>query len=140
MFLSIQTERRYAEDAPLVQLDIAQMQEVFLNLILNAVEAMNGKGRLTVATETVEDGQAVRVSIADTGCGIAEDQLERVFEPFFTTKEVGKGTGLGLSISRGIVESHGGTIWAASKPGEGTTFFIRLPAVAVGGEPPTGAA
>ena len=139
MFLSVQTERRYAEDAPLVQLDIAQMQEVFLNLILNAVEAMNGKGRLTVATEAVEDGKAVRVSIADTGCGIDEDKIERVFEPFFTTKEVGKGTGLGLSISRGIVETHGGTIWAASTKGQGTTFFIRLPAASADGESPAGA-
>jgi two-component system NtrC family sensor kinase len=138
MFLSIQTERRYAEHAPLVRLDVAQMQEVFLNLILNAVEAMNGKGGLTITTEAVDEGQAVRVSIADTGCGIAEDQIERVFEPFFTTKEVGKGTGLGLSISRGIVESHGGTIWAASTKGAGTTFFIRLPAATAGDSSPSG--
>lgn len=137
LFLNIETERRYAEDAPAVRIDVAQMQEVFLNLVLNAVESMNGRGKLTISTATVDQGGAVRVSIADTGCGVAEDQIERIFEPFFTTKEVGKGTGLGLSISRGIVESHGGNIWAESKLGEGTTFHIRL--VATVGTPLEGA-
>jgi two-component system NtrC family sensor kinase len=131
MFLDIQLERRHASDLPMVRVDVAQMQEVFLNLILNAVESMGGRGKLIVLTEVTDEGNNVRISIADSGHGIPENLIERIFEPFFTTKEEGKGTGLGLSISRGIVETHGGNIWARSKPGEGTTFFIRLPAAAV---------
>jgi two-component system NtrC family sensor kinase len=127
MFLDISIERRYG-DVPPVDVDVSQMQEVFLNIILNAVEAMDGRGTLTVTTETVDNGDNVRISIADTGCGIAEELVERVFEPFFTTKEEGKGTGLGLSVSRGFVEANGGNIWASSVPGKGTIFFIRLPA------------
>lgn len=132
LFLNVQIERRHADGAPPVEVDVAQMQEVFLNLILNAVEAMNNQGRLTVTTGPDDAGPGVRVDIADTGAGISEDQLERIFEPFFTTKEVGKGTGLGLSISRGIVESHGGTIWAHNAPGGGAIFSIRLPAAGAG--------
>ena len=88
---------------------------------------MGGKGTLTLATRSVEDGTAAQIEIADSGCGIAPENLERLFEPFFTTKEVGQGTGLGLSISRSIVESHNGSIWAESEVGAGTRFFIRLP-------------
>ncbi|GAB6277696.1 MAG: cache domain-containing protein [Rectinema sp.] len=127
MFLDVVIERHYGE-APAIQVDVAQMQEVFLNLILNAVEAMDGRGVLRVTVDTADEGRSVCISFVDTGCGIAEDQIERIFEPFFTTKEAGKGTGLGLSVSRGTVESHGGRIWATSVPGKGATFFVSLPA------------
>ena len=126
LFHNITIVRRYDAAAPPVLVDAAQMQEVFLNLVLNAVEAMNRQGSLTLMTESIEHGQAVRVTVADTGCGVPEELLERIFEPFFTTKEEGKGTGLGLSICRGIVEGNGGSIWARSTPGDGTAFCIRL--------------
>jgi two-component system NtrC family sensor kinase len=114
LFHNVKMERRYDAAAPPAHVDAAQMQEVFLNLVLNAVEAMNGEGGLTLMTESIEHG------------GVPEELLERIFEPFFTTKEEGKGTGLGLSICRGIVERNGGSIWATSTPGAGTVFCIRL--------------
>ncbi len=127
MFHDVQVIRRYAPEAPPVRVDASQLQQVFINLILNAVEAMEGKGKLSLATQPTEQGEALQISVGDTGCGIPAENLDRLFEPFFTTKEVGRGTGLGLSISRGIVENHGGTIWVTSQVGRGTTFFIRLP-------------
>ncbi len=129
MFHDIQVVRSFQADRPTVRVDASQMQQVFINLFLNAVEAMQGKGTLTIRAAGADRGESLQVSVADTGCGIAAEHLDRLFEPFFTTREVGRGTGLGLSISRGIVENHGGTIWAESRPGEGATFFIRLPAV-----------
>lgn len=136
MFLNIELVRRYQDGCPSVRIDAGQIQQVLINLVVNAVEAMKGKGRLTISVGSEEAGGSVRLSVADTGCGISEENLERLFEPFFTTKEVGHGTGLGLSISRGIVENHGGSIWAESKVGEGTTFNIRLPVAGpAGGEP-----
>ena len=126
MFENIETVKDYREQGRFVSVDPGQMEQVFINLIFNAVEAMKGKGRLTISTQSVDSGEGIQISIADTGCGIAEEHMERLFEPFFTTKGVGEGTGLGLSISRGIVESHGGTIWAKSNVGQGTTFSIRL--------------
>jgi len=127
LFLNVAVTRRYAEDAPSADVDVTQMQEVFLNLVLNAVQAMNERGELTVTVAPEPRENAVRITIADTGPGIAEDQVEKIFEPFFTTKDVGRGTGLGLSVSRGIVEGHGGIIWAESRPGAGANFVIRLP-------------
>jgi two-component system NtrC family sensor kinase len=87
---------------------------------------MGSKGRLTLCTRPNEGG-GVLIAISDTGCGISADNLDRLFEPFLTTKE-GQGTGLGLSISRGIIENHGGSIWAESTVGQGTTFSVSLPA------------
>jgi two-component system NtrC family sensor kinase len=127
MFQNIEVVKDYAADCPAVQADASQMQQVFINIIINAVEAMKGQGKLTISTRTADQAKAVQISITDTGCGISPENLDRLFEPFFTTREVGKGTGLGLSISRGIVENHGGTIWASSRIGEGSTFFIRIP-------------
>jgi two-component system NtrC family sensor kinase len=129
LFLNIETIRDYGADIRLVRADPGQLEQVFINLIFNAAEAMQGKGRLTISTEAVDRGDGVRLAFADTGCGISADNLERLFEPFFTTKDVGHGTGLGLSVSRGIIENHGGSIWATSRVGEGTTFFIRLPTI-----------
>jgi len=104
-----------------------QLVQVFINIMLNAAEAMEGRGDLLLATRLGGDGRYVEVEITDTGPGIPEDVVEKLFEPFYTTKEVGSGTGLGLSISYGVIERHGGTIQVRSQVGEGATFIIRLP-------------
>jgi signal transduction histidine kinase len=102
-----------------------KLQQVFLNLFLNARDAMPSGGWLTIVTR--EDAGGAVVEVADTGSGIPSEQLSRIYDPFFTTKETGKGTGLGLSITYGIVQEHGGTIACESHVGQGTRFSIRLP-------------
>ena len=102
------------------------LQQVFLNLVTNAIQAMPQGGDLTVRAYT-EKNNKIRVQVEDTGTGISEDHLPHIFDPFFTTKDVGKGTGLGLSVSYGIIKKHGGRITVKSKPGEGTTFDVVLP-------------
>jgi two-component system NtrC family sensor kinase len=102
-----------------------QLNQVFLNLLMNACDAMNSKGTLTITTRTLDGG--VELKISDTGPGVPPELLNRLFDPFFTTKEVGKGTGLGLSLSHGIIERHHGQISVDSKPGHGATFSIWLP-------------
>ncbi len=104
------------------------LQQVFLNLITNAVHAMEDGGGLTVRGRRETDDR-ILIEFEDTGVGIPEEDLSRIFDPFFTTKEVGKGTGLGLSVSFGIIKKHGGRISVKSRAGEGTTFTIVLPAV-----------
>jgi signal transduction histidine kinase len=106
----------------------AQLNQVFMNLLVNAGHAIEGKGRgqITITTGCVGD-TAVRVIVSDTGTGIAPEALQQVFEPFYTTKPVGKGTGLGLSLAWRIVERHGGKIEVASVVGEGATFTVTLP-------------
>ncbi|MBI3140507.1 MAG: histidine kinase [Rhodocyclales bacterium] len=103
----------------------SQLNQVFMNLLVNAAHAIEGQGVITVRTGT--EGGKVWIEIADSGCGIPEENLPRIFEPFFTTKPVGRGTGLGLSLSYSIVQKHGGRIEVASEPGQGTTFRITLP-------------
>jgi two-component system NtrC family sensor kinase len=113
---------------PQIMVDFSQMQEVFLNIILNAEQAMGearGKGKLTIKTSRIKD--YVRISFADSGPGIPPENLDKVFDPFFTTREEKGGTGLGLSACHGIVTEHGGRIYATSKPGKGATFFVELP-------------
>ena len=112
---------------PPVEGDENKLEQVFVNLVINAVQSMNGTGTLTLRTEHGVDTDQVRIECSDTGCGIEEENLGRIFEPFFTTKEKGEGTGLGLSICHGIVERHGGTISVDSLQGHGTTFAILLP-------------
>ncbi len=109
--------------------DPSQLQQVFLNLITNAIDAHDGKpyGTIRVSTQAEPDAQQVRLSIADTGSGISPEHLSRIFDPFFTTKPVGKGTGLGLSICYSIIRRLGGTIEVESEKGKGTTFTIVLP-------------
>lgn len=127
---NIELEVELAPDLPKTMADFHQMQQVFVNLINNAEQAMvetHGKGRLVIRTQKT-DGM-IQVSFKDNGPGISEENMKRVFDPFFTTKEVGKGTGLGLSICYGIVEAHGGRIYARSKLGEGVTFVVELPIV-----------
>ena len=111
-------------------IDHFQMQQVFLNIVINAEFAMleeHHKGRLTISTEAI-DG-VIRISFADDGPGISEENLKHIFDPFFTTKEVGKGTGLGLSICHGVVTEHGGKIYAGSEKGQGATFVVDLPLI-----------
>ncbi len=113
---------------PLIIADHFQIQQVFLNIILNAEYAMleaHGCGTLSISTRKTERG--ISVSLADDGTGIPRENLGRVFAPFFTTKDIGKGTGLGLSICNGIIDNHGGTISVKSRKNDGSTFTIELP-------------
>jgi signal transduction histidine kinase len=99
-----------------------------MNIIVNAEDAMAESGNTrTLNIVTSHEDKIIKISFADDGTGIMKDKLNRIFEPFFTTKSMGKGTGLGLSICYGIVTKHSGKIYAKSKPGKGTTFFIELP-------------
>lgn len=117
------------ESLPPIMSDASQLQQVFLNMILNAADAMEGKGTLSICTrEVTENGNPfAEIEFTDTGCGISQEDMEKLFEPFFTTKPLGKGVGLGLAVSHGIIKDHGGKILVKSKVGEGTSFFVRLP-------------
>jgi len=120
----------YDVEVPLVYIDANQMKQVFINLLNNALHAMDGGGKLTVSIKAAKpDGRRpwVEVTFRDTGTGIPPDKLDMVFNPFFTSKEMGEGTGLGLSVSQRIVEEHGGSIEVQSKLGEGSIFTIKLP-------------
>lgn len=127
LFQNITIETQLDPRLPTVTSDIQQLNHMFMNIILNAAQAMAGSGRLTVRTSHVSESGQVRIQIADTGPGIPPDVLPHIFEPFFTTKDEGEGTGLGLSLVYGIVENHGGKIKALSEPGQGATFVIKLP-------------
>ena len=111
---------------PQIYGDLQQLQQVFLNLIINAEQAIGDYGTITVRARETDNGY-IRTDISDTGPGISQEHLDQIFDPFFTTKEAGKGTGLGLAIVYGIVKKHGGYIEVASKLGEGTTFSVYLP-------------
>ena len=100
---------------------------MFMNIIFNAAQAMEGKGTLTLKTYLISESHRIGIEITDTGPGIPPENLPHIFDPFFTTKEEGEGTGLGLSLVYGIVQNHGGSIKAISKVHEGTTFLIELP-------------
>ncbi|OQX64117.1 MAG: hypothetical protein B5M56_00655 [Desulfococcus sp. 4484_241] len=115
-----------ADDLPKINGNHQGLQQVFLNLITNAVQAMPNGGDLTVRAG-LENDNRIKIEIRDTGVGISDEDLPHIFDPFFTTKEVGKGTGLGLSVSYGIIKKHGGQITVKSKPGKGTTFTVLLP-------------
>jgi two-component system NtrC family sensor kinase len=116
--------REYGE-LPQIECYPSQLNQVFMNLLINGAQAIVGQGTITIRTGT--EGDQVWVAISDTGAGIAPENMARIFDPFFTTKPVGKGTGLGLSLCYGIVERHGGRIEVRSVVGEGTTFRVRLP-------------
>jgi signal transduction histidine kinase len=125
---NIKINTKLTSDLPEVMADYSQLQQVFINIILNAEAAMleaNNGGTLTITTQRFN--HSVRASFADDGPGINKENLDRIFDPFFTTKEVGKGTGLGLSVCHGIISEHGGKIYARSKPGSGATFIVELP-------------
>jgi two-component system NtrC family sensor kinase len=129
------------EHLPTAWIDEALIEQVIMNMLVNAQHAIEGQGRITVRTRLRQEGQGrdgalpepmAEITIRDTGCGIPEENLKKIFDPFFTTKGVGKGTGLGLSVSHGTIEAHGGSIEVESTVGEGTEFRIYLP---LGGGP-----
>jgi signal transduction histidine kinase len=125
---NIEVVKHLAPDLPQIMGDYFQLQQVFLNIVINAEQIMtevHGKGTLMITTQTT--GDIVTASFADDGPGIPKENLGHIFDPFFTTKEVGKGTGLGLSICHGIISAHGGRIYAESEPGKGATFIVELP-------------
>jgi len=126
IFHGITIEILLAENLPEIRGDVSRVEEVFLNLFLNAADAMQGNGKLEIKTELGNDGR-VRITVSDTGKGIDQESLPHIFEPFFTTKEPGRGTGLGLAIVYGIVQRHQGTIQVESTPGKGTTFILTFP-------------
>ncbi|NQT09805.1 MAG: response regulator [Desulfobacteraceae bacterium] len=122
----IELNREFAKDLPYVMGNANLLQQVFLNLILNAYNAMPEGGKLTLSTLVNPDGE-VEIRFADTGCGIPEENLEYIFDPFFTSMPVGQGTGLGLSVSYGIIERHGGSIEVESTVDVGSNFTVKLP-------------
>jgi two-component system NtrC family sensor kinase len=125
---NIEVVTYFDPDTPKTMADVHKMEQVVLNLLGNAVQALaDGPGRGTITVGLVAIDGKVRISITDDGPGIPQDVLPRIFQPFFTTKPVGKGTGLGLSISYSLIRSQGGRIEVHSKPGQGATFSVHLP-------------
>jgi len=127
IFQNIKIVKQFSYDLPKTVADSSQLQQVFMNIILNAAEAMGESGTLTLKTSLNSKGKYIEIDFIDTGHGILEKDMKQLFEPFFSTKEVGKGTGLGLAISYSIIQKHDGTIDVKSKPGEGATFTVQLP-------------
>ncbi|MBF0541854.1 MAG: HAMP domain-containing protein [Nitrospirae bacterium] len=129
-FQNVKIETNLSPDLIPQEGDTLQIEQVFINLLINAADAMDNKGTITFKTSIVTDVDGkiyAEIVISDTGPGIAPEHIGRLFEPFFTTKPEGKGTGLGLSVSMGIVQKHGGKITVKSDPGNGASFFVRLP-------------
>ncbi len=126
-FRNISILREFAEDLPMVRSDSSQLQQVFLNILENAIDAVGRDGEIRIRTELGDKGREVAVTIADTGPGIPKEMLGKIFDPFFTTKSVGDGTGMGLAISYGIVDKLGGRIAVESEEGKGAAFTVYLP-------------
>ncbi len=127
LFRDVTIEKNLHPSLPKLCVDIGQMQQVFTNIILNAADAMEGKGQLKVTTTETEDKEFIQIDFADSGPGVPPENIDKIFEPFFTTKQPGKGTGLGLAVSYGIITSHKGIIKAKNSPSGGAVFIIRLP-------------
>src|ERR1051326_4002872 len=136
----INLQCNFATGLPTVQADEGMMEQVLMNLAVNARDAMPKGGQLIIGTDRVvhdaasiqsnpeaRDGEFVRLTVQDTGCGMTPEIQARIFEPFFTTKDIGKGTGLGLATVYGIVKQSGGSVWAYSELGRGSTFKVYLP-------------
>jgi two-component system NtrC family sensor kinase len=126
-FLNVTVVRNWDLQLPPVMADKSQLQQVFMNILVNAVQAMEEKGTITLTTRPGAPDNSVEVLISDTGHGIPPERIDHIFDPFFTTKGSGQGTGLGLSIAYGIITSHRGSISVKSEVGKGCTFTIRLP-------------
>jgi two-component system NtrC family sensor kinase len=124
---NIEISKDLKSDLPIISSDQAQLQQVLLNLINNAIDAIEKDGLIKIKTR--KKGSHIVISIEDNGPGIPEKHLKKIFDPFFTTKGVGKGTGLGLSVSYNIIEKLGGLITVESKPSKGTVFCVKLPIV-----------
>ena len=122
-----QVVTRFEPDLPPIEVDYDQIYQVFLNLAVNAAEAMPEGGVLTIQAALTPDRQSMRVSFCDTGIGIPAENMNKLFTPFFTTKQIGKGTGLGLAIAYGIIKMHRGSITVRSEPHQGSTFTVELP-------------
>ncbi len=129
LFHNIEVVKHFDPELPDILGDNSQLQQLFMNVIMNAAQAMKEIGTLTLNTYHDEKNDMVVIEISDTGCGISEELIDRIFDPFFTTKEVGEGTGLGLAIAYGIVTKHHGRMTVKSKVNEGSTFTIKIPAV-----------
>ncbi|NOH01533.1 MAG: HAMP domain-containing protein [Chloroflexi bacterium] len=129
IFHNITVVQRLDESLPMIVVDPSQIERVFLNLIINAAEAMNGGGTLTLTTTYGLNAKTVEIEAKDTGHGISIENMERIFNPFFTTKEIGHGVGLGLAISYGIVKEHNGEITVESEIGKGAKFIVSLPVI-----------
>jgi signal transduction histidine kinase len=112
---------------PMVNIDSGKIKQVFVNLLMNSVQALNHKGFIRISTSYLEESRRAQIVFHDNGKGIPAEVLPRVFDPFFTTKAVGEGTGLGLSVSYGIIKDHRGEVHVSSEPGEWTQFLILLP-------------
>lgn len=121
---SIEIDLRLAQDLPMIRADAEQLKQVLLNLLINSGQAMASGGRIVIRT-AVETPGKVTVSVADDGCGIPPEHIEKIFDPFFSTKPAG--TGLGLAVVNRIIHEHNGTIVMKSEPGKGTTVTIQLP-------------
>jgi signal transduction histidine kinase len=113
----------------MIVVDPSQIERVFLNLIINAAEAMTGDGTLTLTTCFGTNGNGIEIEVKDTGHGISMENMEKIFNPFFTTKEISHGVGLGLAISYGIVKEHNGEITVESEIGQGAKFIVSLPII-----------
>ncbi|MDO9302829.1 MAG: cache domain-containing protein [Anaerolineales bacterium] len=133
-FHNIKIVKNMDERLPMIVIDPSQIERVFLNLVINAAEAMQGGGHLMLTTRLDASGENVEIEVKDSGHGISDENMEKIFNPFFTTKEVGHGVGLGLAISFGIVKEHNGEITVESELGKGTTFIVSLPVTAKVGE------
>ena len=135
--MDIAIELDLEESLPTIWMDENLVEQVIMNMLVNAQHAIEGGGRITIRTRrhsdyrreapTAEPLEMAEITIRDSGCGIPKENLQKIFDPFFTTKSVGKGTGLGLSVSHGTIEAHGGSIEVDSMVGEGTEFRIYLP-------------
>jgi len=128
LFFNVQVVREWQEDLPPVEGDRSELQQVFMNLVVNAVQSMAEKGTIRIITRYDQAADQVEVAVADDGRGIPRELIDRIFDPFFTTKASGQGTGLGLSIAYGIITKHGGTIAVESEIEVGTRFTVRFPA------------
>ena len=126
-FRDVSFDLAFSDELPEVEVDVGQMQQLFLNLIINAADAMGHRGKITIRSQSLEDDRMVQVFVADEGCGIAPDKLDRIFDPFYSTKGE-QGNGLGLNVVQSIVAQHGGNVRVETEMGRGTTFFVCLPA------------
>jgi signal transduction histidine kinase len=112
-------------ELPIITANPQQLNQVFMNILVNAAQAINGEGRIIIETGVIE--KFIEIKFHDNGCGISQENIKKIFDPFFTTKDVGAGTGLGMNIAYNIIEKHNGEISVESEVGKGTTFMIKLP-------------
>jgi two-component system NtrC family sensor kinase len=138
IFHNIEIIKDFQADLPMIIIDQSQIERVIINMVINAAEAMEDNGKLSITTRMNSISDSIELEFKDTGQGISEENLEKIFDPFFTTKDVGHGTGLGLAISYGMIKGHRGTISVESKVGKGTTFTVSLPILTVDEGPTNG--